>query len=362
MKRFIALLLVFVMVASLAACKKKEEPVVTEPPVTEAPTEPVVERPTEVVPEIEIETLPPVIPDDVEGLELRAMYKNFLQNYDWSQHNGFQSKIETKSFTYIFGPDGEYRDTKLMSEVYPDSYVARKVYMNKGGAISEFILTDVGAFGRTRTTEMTTLPEQVFAFINKTTTAEYSKTVIEKEVYDVITFYTQLTETDFLAGSKIDEEEKVKPTAYLVQNANNPSEILTVLNKDGKWMVPGVQAGENEISFDPDTGVLVLPTREIKVNILPSDAEPEEDEASEGYDVEYIYQIRGDAYVNRKTHKVEYIKDLDRNTTVYLLTDAVIDFTIPENTNMEEWTGNNINLNYSEAVFAHDMQRYLAAK
>lgn len=333
MKRKIVILLALVMILSLTACKKKtvvEDP--TLPPVTE--TEPIVLPPEEVIPDIEIETLPPAITDEMTGADLSTLYKTFLNNYDWSAHNGFTAKMSSEEITVLWDENTSIIDLKRYSINSTTSYFARCVQAVDGAVNTLFVMNDMGSQATVTEFESAQdFSDRRLRFTNANTTSHYQNTILGETIIDVIAFSTPLEATE-----PIQNQGATVVTQYFVHEAGNPESMFMIEEySDGTWGLVGPWASKynnKAESYDTTTGVLTLSDKSIQTTLVTKKDKGSDNEDADNAPAEQIQAtvLNGEAYIDRLTQKVLYIKDMDTHLTVYPLSQDSVNFEIPTNT------------------------------
>lgn len=343
MKKILAITLVFVMLLSLAACKK-------DPPIepTVSTTEPIVETnpvdtPPEIIPDIPTETMPPVLTDDMTGEDLRKLYANFMKTYDWSQHNGFLAETPSINFTYVFTENGYLQDIKRLSEVYEGSYVSRYTLCYNNNTYTEFLMSDAGSFGFELPMDEAPPYAFVWHLFNEETTSEYVRTKLSDRIYDIVKF-----ETIWGAPAAGNRD-------YTVRDIATDNIYLVTVAEDTLAFAYSVEDGEyifENVFFDVEAGSLTINNKTMEVEIMTW---PEENEVATSI------AIRGMLYIDRETQTAVFMEDLDRGTIVRFLTNEEIDFTLPKNVNPD------IDMQDSEILYAvknyeDDVRRYLSTE
>lgn len=341
MKRIFAMALVFLMIFTLAACKKEPEPVPTQPPVevTLPQEEEPVERPTEYIPDIEIETMPPVLTDDMDGGELAAHYAEFMKNYDWKQHNGFTSETSSILFTYIFADDAFMVDARQKSELYEGSYNSRKVRHFANGTLTEYVMCNQGSFASVIPQEIMLYPT-IWELYNENTESHYVHTNVTDRIYDVVEFNTTwLTYTGDVRVYTIQDKETGHTMSVMW-------DAIACVVYDFDTNIRYLEG----VVFDPDNKTLTIDGHTTTVDILES---PEEFNESASQNIHALL------YIDRDTQTVVYMEDYNTATKVYFLTDASTDFTMPANVNMDStYSDTYIDIVFEE--FLADANRYLS--
>lgn len=343
MKRILIIILTLAMLLSLAACKK-DPPPATEPVETEPlETLPPATFPEEVVPDIPTETLPPALTDNMTGADLDRLYANFVKDYDWSQHNGFTADTSSILFTYIFGDNCFIKDAKRKSEVYENSYLSRNVVMWKDSQMVEYLMADSGSFGIITPSDINEAPAHPnkWALYNDTTVSGYLRTDISDKIYDIIKVETTWSRGDAIVSCTVKDADSGK--TYILDSIK------------GSWMAYCVEDDidiEGTVNFNLDAKTLTIGDTTLNVSIVK---EPQEYNATEPV------SIRAHIYVDRETQKAVYMEDLDRGTRITFLTNAVVDFTMPNNVKMDTFDFG-ADILYVMQMYDGDMNRYLTAE
>ena len=261
MKKIIALLLVLSMMAALTACKKEPAPTTpteTQPPEVVEPHIPT--QPSEIVPDIgDIETMPSAIPEGSSSSELKELYSNFLDNYDWTQYNGFTSETLTTLFTCIWTDNAEIYDVKQFAVDYAGSIAERQVQYTKGTATYEFVMTDSGSFVYDSYSEGAFAPMYTWRIVNDTTEYEYSHTLYQNKIIDVLNFTTTYVHTIMASPHEYS-------TLYWVLDPAT-DEMFGIGKSGGVWRTNATwasQYNDGDIEFDVDTCIVTLPNKTIK--------------------------------------------------------------------------------------------------
>ena len=220
MKKTIALLLVVIMLFSLTACgSNQQRPDIHEPVGEYAPIggQPTIggQAPAETfaspnspyvgaVSKDDMKFEPPVIlpdvtpdthagdhiPENAQGFDLRDIYQNFLDDYDWSQYNGFAavSASAQDMITYVWTDDATIEDYR---NLYDDAFIRyRWMRYNSGSESLSFTMTlDEGCFSEVTPLDSFTAPAKQWRIINDTTVYEYESTLINEDMYEIFHVY-----------------------------------------------------------------------------------------------------------------------------------------------------------------------------
>lgn len=326
MKKLIALFLMMALALSCSACKKEPDapPTETTPSVT-TPTVP--KQPDEIVPDLdELETMPDIMPDGLSSTELNEKYKNFLENYDWTPYNGFTAVGPMEQCTHVWTNNGEIYDAKIMSVDYEGAIEARYVLYTQDSTTYEVVSTDSGTYLYERQEPAPYDAKYEWNIVNKETVSEYSHTLFQDVIIDVLSFKTTHTYVPTI---------KAPSSAIYILQDTDSLETLVLTQVENGWEIQtadGTYYQPNEVQFNTETYVITLPNKTIKTQLLSK-----EDGVETGPSPEPIVEIiKGEIHINRETQEIVCMKDSSRNTTIQFLKDATIDYSIPTNAKRDE--------------------------